>query len=270
MKVDPRVIEAVGALLGSAPPFDLACVGTSIHGLGAFTFESLACIAGADVVFYYPPSRNHFEFMRRVNANLVNVNETIYVKGTAFEPAYKEIVAEVMRSVRSGKKVAYAVQGSPAFHCGTAVRLHRLATEEGFSSILISGVSSLELLSAELAKHYDVSDLQIYSVGRLAAGNLRIDSRVPCLLFDLGRYALPAVREAASSFVRSKLTVLADRLRAIYPISHPILIMQVTDGVCRTVRTSPAEIESALPRFSAGVSIFLPSLSARAVASDAR
>jgi hypothetical protein len=262
MSVHPRLLEALGTMLQAVPEFDLACVGTSIHGLGAFTFESLACIARADVVFYYPPSRNHYEFMKRVNGNLVNVHETLYVKGAAFEPAYDAIVANVMCSVRSGKKVAYAVQGSPAFHCGTAVRLHRLATGEGFASILISGVSSLELLSAELAKHYDVTNLQIYSVGRFAAGTLAIDSRVPCLLFDLGRFALPGVREAASKFRRSRLTILAERLRAIYPVGHPILIMQITDGVCRTARTSPEDIESALPRFVAGVTMFLPRISA--------
>jgi Tetrapyrrole (Corrin/Porphyrin) Methylases len=248
--------------LGTAPAFNLACIGTSIRSLGAFTFDGLACLACADVVYYYPPTRIHFESMRLINRNVVNVHETLYVRGGAFDPVYDAIVDHVMCTVRSGKKVAYAVQGSPAFHCGTAIRLHRNAKREGFSSILISGVSSFELLSAELSEHYDITNIQIYSVVQVAEGALPINTTVPCLLFDLGRYALPAVREAVSTYVRPNLTTLAGRLRAAYPLDHEVLLLSVNNrtGCCSSLKTSPADLEDALMSSTVAVTIFLPAI----------
>jgi len=232
--------------------------------MGAFTFESLACLIAADVVYYYPPSIGHFNFMKQLNGNLVNLNETIYVKGSEFEVAYDAIVAEVMHAVRAGKKVAYAVQGSPAFHCGTAVRLHRMASREGFSSILISGVSSFELLSAELSKRCDLTNVQILSAIQVADGALSINAHVACLLFDLGRYALPAVREAPGTLVRAKLSALADRLRAIYPRNHRVSLIYVTSvGDYHSSITNLIDFESALSRFGSGLTIFLPAVRGR-------
>lgn len=245
--------------LGTAPRFDLACVGTSIAGVGAFTFDGLSCLVRADIVYCYPLTPIHYELMKSINKNVVNLHETLYVRGGTFDPVYEAIVDEVMRVVRSGKKVAYAVQGSPAFHCWTAVRLHRTAKAEGFSSILISGVSSFELLSAELSAHYDITSVQIYSVIPMAEGKFEINTRVPCLLFDLGRYALPAVREVG--FGQPKLFMLAERLRATYPIEHEILLMSVTPtGSCSSLKTNPAEIENALTSFPQAVTIFIPAI----------
>lgn len=133
---------ALATLLGTRPVFDLACVGTSMHGLGALTFEAFACLASADIVFYYPLTPSHYGLMELINDNVVNVHETFYVRGSDFESAYGAIIKDVMQTVKSGKKVAYATQGSPAFHCGTCVALYRKAKQEGFTSILVSGVSS--------------------------------------------------------------------------------------------------------------------------------
>jgi hypothetical protein len=64
----------------AVPEYDLACVGTSIHGLGAFTLDAFACLACADVVYYYPPSVRHLNFIRRINQNIIDVNATLYVQ----------------------------------------------------------------------------------------------------------------------------------------------------------------------------------------------
>lgn len=252
------------ALIGPAPVFDLACVGTSIDGLGAFTLKGLAFLASAEIVYYYPPSPEHFDFMQRVSANVVNVNETIYVKGAEFEPAYTEIVREVLSALTAGRKVAYAVQGSPAFHCGTAVRLHRLAKQRGFASVMVSGVSSFELLCAELASHYDVTNVQIYSVSRVVDGSVTVNTGAPCLMFDLGRFALPAVRQPSSMFVRTRLEIFARVLRSIYPPNHSVKLMHVRDHGTRTVATPLRNIEESLVASGASVTMFFPAVERRA------
>jgi hypothetical protein len=260
MKLTVPLIESIVNQIEGTAAVDLACSGTSIRGLGAFSLESLGYLASADVVYYYPPSVPHCDFMRSINPNVIDLNQTIYVKGSAFEPAYDAIVAEVMGALAARRRVAYAVQGSPAFHCGTAVRLHHQAKKAGFSSIIISGISSLELLCAQLTeRHYNITNLQIYSAVDIAYGSAAIDSRVPCLLCDLGRYALPRVREAARTFSRERLELLGRRLRATYPPKHPVLVMQVApSGRYHIEQTDITVLDDVLPRTGAGITMFLP------------
>jgi hypothetical protein len=247
----------------AAPRFDLACVGTSLRGLSAFTLEGLSHLAAADLVYYYPPTPDHLALMQEINDAVIDLNATLYVRGAAFSQTYDAIVAEVMNALRGGKSVAYAVQGSPAFHCGTARRLHQQATREGFSSILISGVSSFEVLSAELAGRYDLTSVQLYSIPTVVAGRVAIDARAPCLLFDLGTYALPAVRESADMLSRPHLARLVALLRARYSDHHPIFLLFVdARGFSRSLKTEPAGLEESLLRFGPGVTLFLPGRSA--------
>lgn len=244
--------------LGTAPPFSLACVGTSIGGLGAFTFDALACMVSADVVYCYPTTNKQYELIKLTNRSVVNLHDTTYKKGEPFNTAYDAIVDQVLMVVRSGKKVAYSTQGSPAFHCGTAVRLHRAAQREGFRSIMMPGVSSFELLSAELSLHYDLNSIQAYSILHLMDGTVDIDRKVPCLLFDLGRYASPSIRQSADKFMLRNVNNVVDRLRAVYPLNHDILLMCVSDDGCSTIRTQLSNLMESVIQFRAAVTIFMP------------
>lgn len=254
---------AVATLLGTRRVFDLACIGTSMYGLGSLTFDAVACLASADVVFCYPLTQSHYELIKLINANVVNVHETFYVRGAAFEPAYDSIIKDVMETLRSGKKVAYATQGSPAFHCGTCVSLYRRAKREGFSSILVGGVSSFELLSTVLAERHNLRNLQLYTIPDLMGGTPALSPSVPCLLFDLSRHALPAVRKAATTLLRPKLTEFADLVRATYPKDHEVVLMFIRpDGSCSELETNPVELEDAVmdfgTRFGCVPTVFVP------------
>jgi precorrin-6B methylase 1 len=241
------------------PDFNLACVGISLQGLGALTFESLAYIASADLVFCYPPSAAHYELIKLLNTNVVNLHETLYVKGSEFDSTYDAIIRKVMDEVRRGVKVAYATQGSPAFHCGTAVSLHRTAKREGFKSVVISGVSSFELLSGALLEDYDITNVQIISVVRLMGGTLEINSKLPCLLFDFGRYALPTIRGDSSMLAPTKLSDLVALLSSIYSPTHKVILMSIpsTGSYCKTT-VALTELEHALGRFGPAQTIFVP------------
>jgi Tetrapyrrole (Corrin/Porphyrin) Methylases len=250
---------ALAVLLGAVPKFDLACVGISIRGLSACTFEAVAHIAAADIVFCYPPDPGHFRLVKMINENSVNMYDSSYKKGLPFDSTYDAIIQEVMSTLRSGKRVAYATQGSPAFHCGTAISLHRRARQEGYLSVLISGVSSLELLSTELSPEFDIRNLQVCSTLDLARGSIRIDPRSPCLLFDLSRYVLPSVRETPDKLDGSRLRAVAEMLRGIYSASHSAILMLVrANGECIRSLTSLAEFERAVAGQEAVPTVFLP------------
>jgi len=244
--------------LGTAPPFSLACIGASISGLGAFTFDALACMVSADVVYCYPTTSKQYELIKLTNRCVVNLHETEYVRGGEFNAAYDAIVEQVLTAVRGGKKVAYTTQGSPAFHCGTAVRLHRTAQSEGLKSIMIPGVSSFELLITELTLDYELNSIQAYSVLHVMDGTVEIDPQVPCLLFDIGRYALPSIRQPAERFITRNVASVVEKLQRCYPSDHEILLMCVSDDGCSIVRTHFATLLESLTKFRPGVTIFMP------------
>jgi precorrin-6B methylase 1 len=252
---------ALATLLGTPPRFDLACLGISIRGLSALTCEAITYLATADIVYCYPTTGAHLELVKLLNSNVINMHETLYCKGRPFDPTYSAIIKDVMAVVRSGKRVAYATQGSPAFHCGTAVALHRTATREGFRSILISGVSSFELLSAQLALHYDIRNISIVCIMDLMNQGVNLNPEAPSLLFDLGRYVLPAVRESVASVDRFKLDAFAARLRSAYPTDHEVILMYIgTDGRCLQEKTKLCDLENMITGFIALPTIFVPAM----------
>lgn len=251
--------NALALLLGKVPHFDLACVGISIHGLSALTFEAVAYLACADVVYCYPQTESHYRLLQLLNESVINMHETLYVRGNSFEPTYDAIIKHVLGTVRNGKRVAYATQGSPAFHCGTCVSLCSLAKREGFSSILVSGVSSFDLLSAELTDNYDLTNIQVYCIPSVMNRRVEINPSVPCFLFDLGRYALPAVREAPRTMVQPRLAALAELLRASYPADHEIILMYArTSGLCETLKTNLLDLVNQVISFGLQPTIFVP------------
>lgn len=250
---------ALSALLGKRRGVDLACVGISIEGLGACTFDAIAHIVSADVVFCYPTTPAHLYVVQKLNPAVVNMYESHYIKGKQFDQAYDAIVEEVLDEVKKGKKVAYATEGSPAFHCGTAAVLTRRARELGFSTALIPGVSSFDLLCASVVPDHDLTSVQVYSIFTFVGGRARIDTRLPCFLCDLGRFAMPAVRERSSTYLNEKLSLLGGALRRIYPPSHDIFIMKIQPANSSlSVKTTMQDLEQAFPENLIGCTIFVP------------
>lgn len=259
------VSTAVSMMLGETPPeFDLACVGTSLYGLGALSFQAVTCLTAAEIVFCYPLTGRMFDVLKLLNDNIINVNETHYVRGRAFEPTYSTIITEVMQTLKTGKKVAYATQGSPGFYCSTCVSLYRQAKQEGFKAVMVGGVSSLEMLTPIVAERHNLRNLQLYTIPDVMNGVV-INHSVPCFLFNLARHVLPAVREPATELLQPKLAEVADLMRTTYPADHEVLLLWLrSDGARLQLRTTPRELDRAVmefaARFGAVPTIFVPAV----------
>src|SRR5205823_2081112 len=127
-------------------------------------------------------------------------------------------------------------------------------------SILIGGVSSFELLSTALAR-YDLRNVQLLSVPDLMNRRCTINPSVMCLLFDLFRCVIPAVREPPSTALRPQVAAFADLLRATYPGDHELrLLWFQSNGSCAQQETNPLGVEDALTdfgsRFGKGPTVF--------------
>ena len=224
LKVDAkaaRIQAASEVLFLESPEFDLACVGTSISGLTGITVDALTCIFHADVVYYYPLTPTHREFIRLLNSNAVDLNSSIYVKGRNYAETYDDVVNTVLNAVRSGNRVVYAQQGSPAYLAFTARRVYRQASKEGFRALLVPGVSSLEYIISKLIEREDVTDFFLLSCADLANGERSLDSRSSCFLVNWAHY-MSGTRRGARVDPDEKITRFVASLRSVYPSDHRI------------------------------------------------
>ncbi len=253
--------KLLATLIREPPKFDLACVGTSICGLKALTIESISYLVHADLVYYYPVTSRHLEFLEQLNTNVIDLNSSLYQDGRSFNTAYSDIIDDVLSTVRSGKKTVYAVQGSPAFLAYTSIELVRRVTIEGRRAVMVPGVSSFECLLAALALHHDLYDIQLYNCASVVTSSSKIDPRTPCLLFNLSVHASPVISKATNQFEPEQVEVLRQALSTLYPQSHALKLLVVhPDGQCiaqdSTIATMNADIRSGPPT----ITIFVPAI----------
>lgn len=216
-------IQAISEALLEVPPapFDLACIGTSICGLTRITLEALTYVLHADVVYCYPLSEKHFSFLRLLNSNSIDLNKSIYVEGRSYQDAYSDVVETILDAVKSGNRVVYAQQGSPAFLALTARRTFRKASEAGYTALLLPGVSSLECILADVVERHDVTDFCVHGCSEVATGIVAIDPNSPTFLVNWAHYVSGICRGALDE-PGKKIEVFADMLRSIYPSDHTI------------------------------------------------
>jgi len=249
----------VNTLIEIAPEFDLACIGTSIYGLGAATIESLRYISHARIVYCYPVTRQHAAVMRSLNRNIVDLNDSHYLAGRKFEVAYSEIITEILRAASDGGRVVYAQQGSPTFLAYTSVQLLKLASAEGLRVVAVPGVSSFECLLTYLAPRFDLSDVQLYNCSSIASGAVSIDRRIPCLCFNLARYASGAIGAHAEHFDPALLDALIRKLAQFYEEDHPVFMNVVEpSGSVSEIQTSVQRLNRDLAIAPPNATLFLP------------
>ena len=248
----------IAQLFGAKARYDLVCLGTSMFGLGAMTIDAILALASADMVFCYPPTPEHFAVIKQINSNSKDVFSMLYSKGKAFDSTYQSIIETVMDALRKGNRVAYATQGSPAFHCGTAVSLMHRAKKEGFSCTMIPGISSFELLSVELCTEYTLKSMQILSAFAVAERELSIDARMPCMLFDLTGYVSSGVQQELRESSSTKLDALIGALKETYPSEHSCILVQASNGFFKREDAIVETLDSAIRGFVGSPTVFFP------------
>ena len=194
--VDAAARLVSSSILVEPAEFNLACVGTSIFGLTALSLDSIRYLAHADIVYCYPVTSAHLQFLREINPNIVDLNATLYRDGGSYADTYAAIVQEISGTIAHKKKVAYAQQGSPVFLAHTSIELARWARAKGYKVAIVPGVSSFECLLANLTLNHDLYDIQLYNCGSVVTGASNIDARVPCVLFNLASFANHSISQS--------------------------------------------------------------------------
>ncbi len=243
------------------PPFDLACMGSSLSGFFNITLDAVRHLQAARVAILYALNEEHLQFLTQFNANIIDLNRTHYIDGVACEDVYADIMDFVLAEARRGQ-AAYVQQGSPAFQTYTALELTRRARAEGLEARILPGVSSLECLTTHLGLAHSLNDLQLYHCASVAAGAVRIDPRAPLLLFNVSVFAAQVVNTRSGLMKRDRLDALAAVLAGLYPPDHPVSLIHLKpDGGVRARASTVGRLASDIEAADAGITLHIAPLS---------
>jgi precorrin-6B methylase 1 len=254
-----RMATILTTLCERPPQFDLACIGTPIQGFTDLSLRALACIMHADIVYYYPPSRQQLAFLRLLNTHVVDLGESHYAVGKSYSDAYQSIINEVIDAVRGGNRVVYAQQGSPAFQAFTASEILKIARSEGRNAIMLPGISSLECLMAVLAEEFALTDFQVLNAGSVASGAAVPDPRLSCFIVNLARHTSATILKSQSKVSPKKIVNLVRALQTALPKQHPIHILTIEPGGdVVNILSSVTGLSRALVTRRPTVTLFIP------------
>lgn len=148
---------------------------------------------------------------------------SLYETGKDRAATYVEMVEEILAPVRAGRDVCAAFYGHPGVFAEPGHEAIGRARAEGFSARMLPGISAEDCLFADLAIDPGQAGCQTYEATDFLLRAYRVETSALLVLWQvgfLGQVATPA------SPPRLPLDVLAERLSAVYPADHEVILYE--------------------------------------------
>ncbi len=163
-----------------------------------------------------------------------------YREGAGRREVYGAIVDEILSRVRAGLNVCAAFYGHPGVFVDPAHEAIERAREEGFNATMHPAISAEDCLFADLGIDPGRTGCQSYEATDFLVHRRKIDTSATLILWQIS-----AVGQTAYSIAPepSGLSVLADRLRQLYPDEHETIVYEaspyrICEPIIRRVRLS--------------------------------
>jgi len=127
----------------------LVVVGTGLRTVGHLTTEAIAWIKAADKAFYVVGDPVAEDVIANLNPNAESL-QALYSSTTKRIDTYNQMVERLLSSVREGNKTCGVFYGHPGVFVYPSHEAITRARQEGFSAIMLPGVSSEDCLFADL------------------------------------------------------------------------------------------------------------------------
>lgn len=201
----------------------LVVVGTGIKAISHLTIESDAILRQADKLFYLVADPVTERWLLAANGTAESLYR-FYGSSKDRSETYEEMVDELMRAVQSGLDVCCAFYGHPSVFAYPGREAVRRLKSMGYSARILPAISAEDCVFADLG--IDPGAVGCYSVEAtdFLARARKFD---PTSLLILWQVALVGVQTNPREPVnRRGLQILSERLLAIYPPSHEVIIYQ--------------------------------------------
>lgn len=246
--------------LGSAFQPSLLIVGTGIEGASHATLAAQRAIEQASKVLFAVADPWTVAWLRgmRPDAESLSYGDA----GAPRSRIYRAMVDQIMGELRTGHRVCAVFYGNPALLTRPAHAALQAARAEGFVARILPGVSSLDCLFADLGFDPGEEGCQMYEATDFLTRPRAIDVHTPLLLWQVALVGNPNRFDLASSETRQlALAALCQRLLALYPGEHPVVLYQASPDCTRPHQALRVRLgDLATATLEEAVTLFLPKL----------
>jgi uncharacterized protein YabN with tetrapyrrole methylase and pyrophosphatase domain len=245
----------------------LVIVGTGLRTTGHFTAEAIAWIRAADKVLYVVGDPVAEEVLRTLNPDGVESLQVLYGEGKERQQTYDQMAERIMTCVRSGMRVCAAFYGHPGVFVYPSHVALRQARAEGYSAIMLPGISAEDCLFADIGIDPAAYGCQSYEATDFLFSERRIEPSAALVLWQVG--VVGNTTFTAGEYDRSLMPLLIAKLCEIYPPQHQVTAYEasVHIGCAPKLFTCPLSQLASAP-MSAATTLFVPP--GRRVAPDFR
>ena len=204
----------------------LIVVGTGMTAISQLTREAEYCLSVAERVFYLVIDPHTEAFIRHLNPSAQCLTPHYeYGTGKPRLRAYQDMVEAILHPVRHGSTVCAAFYGHPGVFVYPSHEAIVQARREGHYAKMLPGISSEDMLIADLGVDPALPGLQTYEATGFVLLKPCIDTRIPLILWQVGVVgALTAEPRAAPQH----LAALLDALLVSYPPDHEVIVYQAS------------------------------------------
>ena len=204
----------------------LIVVGTGMTAISQLTREAEYCLSIAERVFYLVTDAHTEAFIRKLNASAECLTSHYeYGTGKPRLRAYQDMIETILCPVRRGLTVCAAFYGHPGVFVYPSHEAIVRARREGHDAKMLPGISSEDMLIADLGVDPALPGLQTYEATGFLLLKPSIDARIPLILWQVG---VVGVLTADSRPSAGNLQALRDALLMSYPADHEVIVYQAS------------------------------------------
>lgn len=236
----------------------LIVVGTGLRTVGHLTTETIAWVQAADKVLYVVGDPVAEEMLHDLNPDGAESLQTLYREGKQRLDTYHEMVERILACVRAGLRTCAVFYGHPGVFVYPSHEAVSRARAEGYSALMLPGVSAEDCLFADLGVDPATTGCQSYEATDFLFNMRRTDPSSALVLWQIGILGNESFN-ASGRYDISLLPLLIGKLARLYPLAHSVVAYEAAVHLgCspRIVRVPLAELGTV--ELTAATTLYVP------------
>jgi uncharacterized protein YabN with tetrapyrrole methylase and pyrophosphatase domain len=247
-------------------PYDIAVVGLGIVGTHQITREVEETIRRCTETFVIDTAVGVVGYLRGVSPKVTSLVST-YVPGKHRRLIYRDMAGRVIAAAKESPPVCFAAYGHPRFYCQPSALIQRAAMVLNLKTAVLPGISSIDVLFAEIGLDPGFDGLQMYDATDIVVRRRPLQTDVSCVLMQAPLALQPYNRPGMPNL--NDLLALQNYLLEFYPADHlALLVTTRTHPLLQSTRAQVpvGRLAEALQRTASMATLLIPPVRHRDIA----
>lgn len=247
-------------------PYDIAVVGLGIVGTHQITREVEETIRRCRQTFVIDTALGVVTYLRTLSPKVTSLVST-YGEGMHRRLIYRKMASMVVAAAREEAPVCFATYGHPKIYCHPSTLIQRAAKVLNLRTAVFAGVSSIDVLFADLGVDPGFDGLQMYDATDLVVRRRPLQTDVSCVIMQAPVVLQPYNKPGLPGL--DNLRALQNYLLEFYPAEHnAVLATSRTHPLLESIRQKIplGKLALSLQQSSNLATLFIPPVKHREVA----